>query len=782
VGPRYLRAPGPFAEDGRRVTERSYDRAGRDRPASIPPPAARPAPPVSLGARVLPSVVAGVISATLIISFDISLAALIFAGDMARHLQAGIGVLLASTFVVGAIVALRSSYHPVIAAPQENTSVILALIAATIGRRAAPDAALPTLIAAFAITSAATGVLFLLLGSLRLGKFVRFIPYPVVGGFLAGTGFLLVQGALGVMSGLPVGVADANGLAALRGLFAGGVVMTWLPGVLFGLVLAAILRKSRHFLVLPSLLLGGIAVFYALVALVGPGVSGAMASGLLLGPFPGGGVFPPIEVSALARVDGGLLVSNAGNILACTVLAAISVLLNATGLELATERDLELERELRVTGVANALTALIGGVPGYLSLSESTLNHKVGARSRAPGLISAGLSVLALVAGMSAIAYFPKPVLGGLLVYLGVSFLVETLYDSAFRLPRAEYALVVIILVVVATVGFIEGVGVGIVVSSILFALNYARIDVVKRSIAGSGLRSKAARSLAHEATLRRLGGHVDVIQLQGYLFFGRGHQLFLRVKDRFASSSPLPARFVVLDFRHVDGIDSSAVVSFSRMRKLVEAEGAVLVLTHLPPRVAKQLVRGGCLDEDDPPLSEPCHARRFDDLDHGLEWVENELLEWAGDSGGESETLTRELERIVKHRVLVDRILGYLERFEADEGQEIYKKGEASKDLYLIESGELEAWIEMSGGQSRRLRTMGAGNVVGESGLYLDQGRSASVRATQPSVLYRLSIPALARMTREAPELAAAFHQFVARQLAERMVNTTSPAQMLFY
>ena len=57
-----------------------------------------------------------------------------------------------------------------------------------------------------------------------------------------------------------------------------------------------------------------------------------------------------------------------------------------------------------------------------------------------------------------------------------------------------------------------------------------------------------------------------------------------------------------------------------------------------------------------------------------------------------------------------------------------------------------------------------------------------ASVRTTRPSVLYRLSIPALERMTREAPELAAAFHQFVARLLADRMVNTTSAAQMLFY
>jgi CRP-like cAMP-binding protein len=80
------------------------------------------------------------------------------------------------------------------------------------------------------------------------------------------------------------------------------------------------------------------------------------------------------------------------------------------------------------------------------------------------------------------------------------------------------------------------------------------------------------------------------------------------------------------------------------------------------------------------------------------------------------------------------------------------------------------------------RLRTMGSRSVVGESGLYLGQRRSANVRTTRASVLHRLSSAELARMTKEQPALAAAFHQFVARLLADRMVNTTSAAQMLFY
>jgi SulP family sulfate permease len=422
-------------------------------------------------------------------------------------------------------------------------------------------------------------------------------------------------------------------------------------------------------------------------------------------------------------------------------------------------------------------------VPGYLSLSESTLNFKAGARSRAPGLIAAALSLATLFAGTRVIAYFPKPVLGGLLLFLGVSFLVDTVYESWFRLPRGEYGLVIFILFVVVTVGFLEGVGVGIVVSSFLFAINYARIDVVKHAISGAGLRSKAARSPADEALLQQTGAHIHVVQLQGYLFFGTAYLLLQRVKQRLESTDPLPAYFFVLDFRDVDGLDSSAVVSFSRMRRLAEQSGAVLILTDLPPSVRRQLARGGCLDSIAPALDEaPRPVRVFSDLDHGLEWCEGQLLSSAGDSRPSSEVLARELEGILRHRDLVDRLLEYLDHVEAPAGVDLYKKGDLAHDLYLIDSGELEAFLELSDGRTLRLRTMGPGNVVGESGLYLGARRSASVRTTRPSVLYRLSLTALERMTLEAPELAAAFHKFVATLLADRIVNTTSAAQMLFY
>jgi len=713
----------------------------------------------------------------LIVTFGISLAALIFTGDLAHYVPAGIGVLLLSSFIIGGVVALRSSYKPVISAPQENTSVILALMAAAIGQKlpAGVDA-LPTILASFALASIGTGTLFALLGLLRLGKIVRYIPYPVIGGFLGGTGWLLVQGSLSVLTGVAI-TADNVHL-----LFARGAAITWVPGIVFGALVTLVIRRRHHFLLLPGLLAGGVGLFYLVLAIAGISVATAEARGYLLGPFPQGGLWPPFRLEALGRIDWGVLRSTAGSIAALTVLAAISILLNASGLELATDEEIDLDRELRVTALANLLSGALGGVMGYLSLSESTLNYKIGARTRLPGLISASASLLTLVAGAAAVSYFPKPILGGLLLFLGLSFLLETVYDAWFRLPLIEYALVLAILLAVVTQGFLAGIGAGLLISAVLFAGSYARIHVVKHAILGSVLRSKASRSVAKESLLKRRGEQIHVLQLQGYIFFGTAYDLLKDVQSRLLGLGKLcklRARFVVLDFRHVDGLDSSAVVAFTRMRKLATAEGATLAFTELPKSVSRQLERGGCLD---PTAGAPSpnlvlRAERpasavFEDLDRGLEWCENQVLGTLqpGEVAPESE------------RALVHRLAEYLERIEAEEGYNLYKLGEVSKDLILIESGEVVAWLDVEGGRSKRLRTMGPGSVVGEAGLYLGQPRSASVRTSRPSVLHRLSAESLSRMTREAPELSSALHYYVVRLLAERVVETTSAAQMVFY
>ncbi|HRI72208.1 MAG TPA: SulP family inorganic anion transporter, partial [Polyangium sp.] len=680
------------------------------------------------GSRVLSGIFAGVMSGTLVATFSITLAALIFSGNLTQYLSRGIGMALAGSAIVGVIVSLGSSFRPAIAAPQENTAVVLALVSSAIGTNMAGRAdPFPTIVAVFSLSALVTGGVFLLLGVLRLGTLVRFIPYPVVGGFLAGTGWLLFTGSLSVMIDAPMTFGNLGALLKTT------AIINWAPGLGLGIVLTLLIRRYHHFLLLPGLLIAAIVLFYSIIYLGGGSVQEASAQGLLLGPFHGGALWPPMATSEISKVAWGEVFANSGNLFAIIMLATISILLNASGLEIATEREIDLDRELRATGVANLAAGLGFGMVGYLSLSESTLNHKAGAESRLAGIVSASICAAALFFGASVFSYFPKPVLGGLLVFLGLGFLVETLYDSWFRLPRVEYGLVVIILVVIAFAGFLEGIGVGIVVSSVLFAVNYSRIDVIKRSLVGGEVRSNVERSAGDEMTLEDRGRELYILQLQGYIFFGTSYTLLKRVHQRMLSEDSGPTRFVLLDFRHVDGIDSSAILSFVRMRKLAESHGVTLVLTDLPPAVKKQLERGGFFDDTK-------RVRFFTDLDHGLEWCENKILQAAPPSMLPPTKLLDELENVFGSRELVSKFLEFLEKVEAPSGYRIYRQGDVSKDLYLIETGELAAILELSGGKTKRLRTMGPGTVVGESGLYLGAKRSATVVSVTPAVLYRLS------------------------------------------
>ncbi|MCC6554758.1 MAG: SLC26A/SulP transporter family protein [Polyangiaceae bacterium] len=724
--------------------------------------------------RVFPALVSGAVSGTLVISFDISLAALIFAGALSNRLSFGIGIFLIGSIIVGTVVSLGSSFKPAIAAPQTDASVITALMALAIaGQIKATDPSIdpfPTIVAAVGLTSLVTGGFFLLLGVRRLGILVRFIPYPVVGGFLAGAGWLLLQGTVIVMLGIPVGLDN------VEVMLQPAAAAKYVPGLVFGIFLSAVLRRIRSFLLLPGLLMGGIAVFYAVVYFAGSSVEAVSAGGWLLGPLPEGSLWPPMGLSDLASVQWAILFRNSGDIAAVVAMASITLLLSASSVEVATEQEIDLDRELRWTGIGNMLAAFAGGMVGYLSLAESAMNYKAGANTRLTGIVSVICCVLVAILGASTLSYLPLPVLGGLLSYLGYEILIDTVYEDWFRLRRVEYVVVILILLVIAFRGFLTGVVVGGIFSMFLFAASYSRIEVIRNEISGAHLRSNVSRTVSEESVLEERGNQVYILQLQGYIFFGTAYRLLTRAQERILRAQPVQIRYVVLDFRHVSGIDSSAVASFRRLRRLAESNGVKLILSEVPADVRTHLVRSGVILERGDEI-----CRLFPDLDHGLELCANELIAGAPAGAISPRALSRDLWEAFSGAGDVSRFLRYLERVEAPAGYDLFRQGDASKDLYIIESGELTAWYEIDGKKTKRLRTMGAGSVVGESGLYMDATRSATVTTNSPAILYRLSVDALQRLTREAPELAAAFHQLVARLLAQRIVNTTAPVKSLF-
>ncbi|HEY9609529.1 SLC26A/SulP transporter family protein [Allocoleopsis sp.] len=712
--------------------------------------------------RLLPSLMAGLVVGVLAVTNSVSFAALIFSGNLSHYLPTAIGITLFTAAVVGAIAALISSYPGTFAGPQDTTAAVLALVASTItttlSATASAEETLLTVVGAIVFNALVTGLFFLVVGHFRLGELIRFIPYPVIGGFLAGSGWLLVLGAIGLMTNLSLQFSQ------LGQLFEPEQLLKWLPGLVFAVLLLVILQFYHHALILPGMLLGAIAIFYLVLLFTDTSVAQASARGLLLGPFPEGGMLKPLSLSALPGANWLTIFRQIPHLATIWIIDIIALLLSVNGIELATGRDINLNHELKTAGIATLVSSLGGGMGGFHGLSESSLAYSMGATSRLVGLFSATVCAVMLMLGASVLSFFPKPIVGGMLLFLGLELLVEWVYWAWFKLPLADYCLIILIVFVIAAVGFLPGVSVGIIAAVILFAINYSRISVTKNTFSGANHTSHVQRPINQSRLLRDKGEQIYVLQLQGLIFFGTANKLLNQIRQRLGDPNLQPLRFVVLDFRLVSGLDSSAVVSFVKLKQMAGQRQISLVFTHLPRVLEKQLRQGGAWD------TENAIYQVFPDLDRGLEWCENQILETSKLRRRRFVPLALQLKSIFPAPDLISQLMKYLELLKIPEGDLLFRQGEPSNGLYFLESGQLSVVLELSNGQTKRLQTYNSGTILGEMGLYANAPRSASVVADQSSRLYYLSTQAFERIEIEQPQLAIAFHKFIVNLLAERL------------
>ena len=235
-----------------------------------------------------------------------------------------------------------------------------------------------------------------------------------------------------------------------------------------------------------------------------------------------------------------------------------------------------------MTGAGNIAAGLVGGLLGYPDISFSALNRQITGGKRLVPLVSAVLLGLTVFVGASFLIYVPKVVLAGVIFYIGLSLLYEWTYRAWFKFPRIDFAIILTILAVVALRGFLEGVAVGVVAAIVLFVINYSRTSVIKHALSGADFRSRFNRSLDQRAILDAQGQQLHILELQGFIFFGTANSLYEQVKKRVLDPSLLPARFVILDFSRVTGLDSTGLLSFDKLWSLTQEQGIILVLTGL--------------------------------------------------------------------------------------------------------------------------------------------------------------------------------------------------------
>ncbi|THD65562.1 MAG: cyclic nucleotide-binding domain-containing protein [Bradyrhizobium sp.] len=715
---------------------------------------------VSFGSGVRPAlnnILGGGAASVLTVTFGLSYSLLIFGGPLAPFLSYGVAATFISSAVLAAVIALGSSLPFAIAGPESSTAAMTGILASSLAERmvaAQPSAALlgPVLLT-LASTTIVTGIVLCGFGVTRMGRAIRYVPYPVVGGFLGATSCLILLGAVRVITGHRLQIATLGqfgNILTLSELAAAGAM---------ALVLYLTWHRSRSSFGLPVILIGGVIAAHIIFKLAGISLTQAQAAGWTFQPPPSVTFMLPWSVHEISHYPWSALPDLIGNLIAVVFVTATCTLFNTTGVEVASQTEANLERELNVTGIANMLSGAFGGYTGCISISRTVLNFNSGGTGRLSGLTVAAISASMLAAAPTLLGYMPKFVLGGLLIYLGADQLHKWIVQSRRRLSLIEYLSLLAIIVIIVQWGFIAGILIGVVIGCTTFALSASRIDSIKYSFDGSEYRSSLDRSRDEQAVLSAHGGKIQGLNLQSYLFFGSANRLFQHVKALLARHPE--CRFLVFDFKLVTGIDSSAAYSFAQIKRTAQDRGIRLVLVHLPSAAEKALRSSEFIAPE---------VSIVPELDHALEWCENEIIAQHRGLESEEASLRDWFTQILGTERDASELIRRCQRIEVDANEIIVSAGEAADSMHFILDGRVGIMIATGDGGTTRVRSLGRYTTIGEMGLVSRAPRSATIQAEVASILYVLSVDRFEEIKADDPALGQKLLTYFVSVMAERL------------
>lgn len=718
----------------------------------------RPATMTALLAPLLFAVIAGIDG----LGTSIAFAALIFTGSVSAGFGMGVGAILMSSIALTLVITLGSRYPASIGQVRKpNVAILAAAIAAALASPALVDAPgevrIMTAFAILGTSAAATGLVFLVSGAFGFGKLVRFMPFSVVAGFLAGSGCLMIQGAVKMLladhalSDLVMAVDGRQALANLH------------IALIFAFILNFSLRRSKSPLVAPGIMLAAALLFYAMLAALGVDAEAARSFHWLPALPVEAGLELPSPVAVLTHADWWAVADAAPAIASVVLLSMVGLLLNTSGQEVATRREIDADSELRTTGLANLLAGGFGGAPGFSSMSMTLLATRMGGASRLPGLATTLVLVLMLPFAGQLAGAMPTFVAAGLMITLGYDMAEEWLWSARHQLPRNEWLVVLAIPFAMLVLGFLTGMAIGLALAIISFVYNYARLSVVRTDTSLIARRSSVDRPLVETSHLEGRGDQVQVLELQEFLFFGTAEQVVAAVRNRLQHPERPKLRFVIIDFRRVSGLDAAAAAAFVKIRNLLAAAGAELLLCGLSPDKRMTLRRNGLDGLGDA-------ATRFEpDLDHAIEYCEQRLLSDAG-SDESWRRVEDYLAQTIGPSARLQDLVASMEEIRLQPGDRFIRAGEPGEDLFLLWAGRAKVEAVLANGKRLRLRTVKPGVVLGEIAIYRGGPRTADVVAEEPSIIYRLARRQLRYLEQTDPELALLVHRLCATTLAERL------------
>jgi len=721
--------------------------------------------PASLPADVL----AGAVNAltALVAVLSLGIVATGFLGPAAIPL--GLKAALVAVIAGGLVYALSGATASPAGIPSSATTVIFAALVAQVGRDPQLDlSSAQGLLSLAAVLGSAVmlmGLLQIGFGVAGLGRLARFVPQPVLAGFMSAIVLLILFAQLRPLLGLPLTSAlndpatllQIQPLALLIGVTAAAVV--WLLG-----------PKLRA---MPAPLLGlaaGVGLYAVLSSLM-PGAR----FGTMVGALPQGWVMPDALLPLADAATRALWQRHGSQVLLTAAMLALigslESIFSAIALDQMTGGKHDSRRELMALGAANMTSGLCGGMPLSLGRARAMPLIQSGAVGRRPVVVAALTFALMYAACGPLLALLPKAALAGIMVMIAVALSdrwtsqLLRQWHAGERSPEVRLSLAVVALVCVITLvaGFVAGMAAGVLLSMLIFMRSVNR-SLLRDRYSADQRPSRRIYRPEQEALLRGARRRVTVFELEGALFFGSTARL-TGACETLADE----CRCLVLDLRRVNTIDESGAMTLQQLSNQLKQRGVTMLLAGVVAgnRHGQRLRDFGCFRN--PPGEEP-RADWWWDADHATEAAEGLLLADAGMIEPQSSVplaQTALLKGLAREQCA--QVQAVLHEKHLKAGELLFQEGDPGDALYVLTEGSISI---VAAGLSERQRfvTFPPGMMFGETAMLDGSGRTAAAVADRLSVVHKLDKTAFETLSAADPKLGQRLALNIAVHLAERL------------
>ena len=680
-------------------------------------------------------------------------AAIIFTGTLSIFLPLGLVILLGGWALLSICVALSSRAPVHMIAIDEQAVVIIGSISvamiASFGEEAASPRGLATILAIMSLVSLTVSISFFCASRFQLTRLLELLPYPVICGFMAGIGWLLLDAGVMVSLDYPISkelwglLQQDNNFQKLAACLGGGFFLLIFTN-----------RVERTW-ALPAATAIILLIFFGVTFLVETDMPTLRASGWVFDiRAPDGGISEMIGGLTWAHVDGAFIVSVIPQLITVIFLTMLAASLNLSAMTAVNLKDgLKSAEEMSGIGRGNFLCALIACPPGYSDAPASILYQGFGASSRWMPLASSAVCLLVLISGDWFISYTPKVLIGATIFLFAFQLFYDWMYVNVRSFSFTDYLIVCIILITVIGFGFMQGILVGVLLTVLVFVTRYSLIPAFQDQYSLIDHRSSVERSLNDDQVLESNGGEALVYNLRGYLFFGTANTVRDTIRESIEHGRYAQ---ILLDLRRVTGIDISAMTAFAQLKQICDARQVLLLYTCTEEETGESLIKLDAVSHCDG------KAQIYASADFAIEQMEERLLQkYASETGNES--VGFHLANLLNDEAKVAALMRAMVRIECREGGFLFRQGDLDSGFYILESGRMSATIDTGRAPSQRVKKFCAGSVIGEMSSYTSQGtRSASVIADSDAVLYYLNPQSLGDQS--------IVHELVARTMGARM------------